>query len=220
MKKFLTVLLVGGLMAGSIFAFNANAPRVNQDPNAAPIYQNYQGTRGGYMFNEENMITVTGVIDSIEENKDFPGILEIKIKTDNGDFVEIHANSYFAKDLEIGKTIEVKGWEIEFNNEKIFRPVESKVDGKDVVLNGFRDAARGMRSNTQMPGYNRNSNFRGNMRQSPMRNNNQRYYQMQNNCYGPQISNRDFVPRGNFQMPGYQGQRQYPNQQPMPRGRW
>ncbi|WGS65896.1 hypothetical protein [Marinitoga aeolica] len=238
MKKFLTVLLVGGLMAGSIFAFNANAPRVNQDPNAAPIYQNYQGTRGGYMFNEENMITVTGTIDSIEENKDFPGMLEIKIKTDNGDFVEIHANSYFAKDLEVGKNIEVKGWEIEFNNEKIFRPVESKVDGKDVVLNGFRGAARGMGVNTQLPGYTpkapvANQGFRGrNMNQAPrgrymnqVPNGNYNFgprgnYQMQNNCYGPQTPNGNFAPRGNFQMPGYQGQQQYPNQQPMPRGRW
>jgi hypothetical protein len=169
MKKFLTVLLVGGLMVTSIFAFNANAPRVNQDPNA-PVFQNYQDDC--YMLNEEDMITVTGTIDSIEESEDFPGILIIKVKTDDGDVVEIHANSYFAKDLEAGKSIELKVFEVVLKDSKIFRPIETKVDGEEVVLNGFRGAAMGV--NSQIPDSTpkapfANQGFRGrNMNQAPM----------------------------------------------------
>ncbi|MBM7558549.1 hypothetical protein [Marinitoga litoralis] len=219
MKKFLTVLLVGGLMVTSIFAFNANAPRVNQDPNA-PVFQNYQGVHGGYLFDEESLITVTGTIDSIEESKDFPGLLIIKVKTDDGDVVEIHANYYFAKDLEVGKSIELKGFEVVLKDSKIFRPIETKVDGEEVVLNGFRGAAMG--ANTQLPGYTpkapfANQGFRGrNMNQVPMnqapnrnfaprgRNMNQTpnwnfaprgNFQMQNDCYGPQAPNGNFAPR-------------------------
>ncbi|KAF2955589.1 hypothetical protein [Marinitoga sp. 38H-ov] len=206
MKKFLTVLLVGGLMASSIFAFNANAPRVNQD-NA--VYQNYQGVLG--IFDEESLITVSGNIDSIEESEDFPGLLIVKVKTDDGDVVEIHANSYFAKNLEVGKSIELKGFEVVLKDSKIFNPVETKVDGEEVVLNGFRGAARGMRVNTQLPGYTpkapvANQGFRGRninqvpMNQAPNRNFAPRgYFQMQNNCYGPHDPNGNFVPRGNFQ---------------------
>ncbi|GAB6189658.1 hypothetical protein JCM30566_13990 [Marinitoga arctica] len=218
MKKFLTVLLVGGLMAGSIFAFNASAPRVNQNPEVAPMYQNTQEVRGRYMFSEDEMITLNGTIDSIEENKDFPGMLEIKIKTESGDLVEIHANSYFAKDLEVGKSIEVKGWEIIFNDEKVFRPVETKIDGEDVVLNGYRGSARNM--GVAMPGYAPNSvnNFRGNMRQAPMKNS-QRNFQMPHAQpqHGGYMGNQNFRRPMNYQnqMPGYN-----PQTQPMPRGRW
>ena len=220
MKKFLTVLLVGGLMVTSIFAFNQNAPRVNQDQNAVATQQ----VRGGF-FDEESLITVTGVIESIEENEEFPGMLEIIVKTDDGEEVELHANAYFTNDLEVGKTIEVKGFEIVYNDGKIFKPVQTKVDGKEVVLNGFRGATRGMRANVQMPGYapNANQGFRGrtngnfaprsNMRQAPGN------LQMPNNYYG-QHSNGKFVQRGfnQQQMPGYQ--RQNIQQPPMPRGRW
>ncbi|WP_129408399.1 hypothetical protein [Marinitoga lauensis] len=229
MKKFLTVLLVGGLMAGSIFAFNASAPRAYQSQDVAPMYQNYQGVHGGYMFNDENLITLSGTIDSIEENKDFPGMLEIKVKTENGDIVEIHANSYFAKDIEVGKSIEVKGWEVEFADEKIFRPVETKIDGEEVLLNGYRGAARGMGAETTMPGYGKPvNNFRGNRGYAP----NMNYRRPVNNFkgnmnYAPNMNyghgrNQQFRSPMNYQnhmpdnyMPGYT-----PQTQPMPRGRW
>ncbi|KAF2956807.1 hypothetical protein [Marinitoga sp. 38H-ov] len=220
MKKFLTALLVGGLMVGSIFAFGGYgyAPMTNQNTNSAPVYQNYRGARGGYMFSEENMITVTGTIDSIEESKDFPGVLEIKIKTENGDIVEIHANSYFASDLEVGKTIEVKGWEVILNDEKIFRPVETKVDGKEVVLNGFRGAVRGT-GVAQMPGYNMPvNNFRGNRGNTMNRpTNNFRG----NTGYAPNM-NYGYGRNKNFRTPkNYQNQMPCYQQpiQPMPRGR-
>ncbi|MBM7559743.1 hypothetical protein [Marinitoga litoralis] len=204
MKKFLTALLVGGLMVGSIFAFGGYgyAPMTNQNTNSAPVYQNYRGARGGYMFSEENMITVTGTIDSIEESKDFPGVLEIKIKTENGDIVEIHANSYFASDLEVGKTIEVKGWEVILNDEKIFRPVETKVDGKEVVLNGFRGAVRGT-GVAQMPGYNMPvNNFRGRGYNTNNFRGNTGYAPNMNYGYG---RNKNFRTPMNYQnqMPGY-----------------
>ncbi|AEX84735.1 hypothetical protein Marpi_0284 [Marinitoga piezophila KA3] len=154
MKKLLTALLVGGLMTGSIFAFNANAPRVYQETSGTvPMYQNYQGVPGGYLFTEENMLTVTGVIESIEENEDYPGLLEIKVKTEAGEEIELHANAYFAGSLEIGQTMEVTGWSVEINGEKIFRPAETKIDGEEVLLNGFRGSARGTgyASQTQYP---------------------------------------------------------------------
>ena len=178
MKKFLTALLIGVLMAGSIFAFNANAPRAYQSSTeTAPMYQSYLGMAGGYMFSEEDMITVTGVIESIEENEEYPGMLEIIVKTDDGEEVELHANAYFAEDLEVGKTIEVTGWSVEINEEKIFKAAEAKVDGEETLLNGYRGSARGtgyMSETHQVPmNYGKKANVW----------NNQQAY----NNYGPQM---------------------------------
>ncbi|SHE46563.1 hypothetical protein SAMN02745164_00471 [Marinitoga hydrogenitolerans DSM 16785] len=205
MKKFLTVLLLGGLMVGSIFAFNANAPRVYQD-STAPMYQEYnRGVHGGYMFSEEDMITVKGTIDSIEEEEEFPGIKIIKVKTEDGEIVEVHANAYFATDIETGKEIELTGWKVVLNGETIFKTVESKIDGEEVLLNGYRGAARGMYAPVNMYGYD----------QTPFMRKHGNFGNRQMPGYAPQY--QPMKRHGNFgynQMPGY-----VPQYQPMPRGR-
>ncbi|KLO24460.1 hypothetical protein X275_00035 [Marinitoga sp. 1197] len=217
MKKFLTVLLIGGMMAGSIFAFNANAPRVYHDSDVAPMYENYSGIRGGYMFSDEELITANGTIESIEENENYPGMLEIKVKFDNGEIVELHANSYFVKDLEVGKNIELKGWIIKLNDETIFKPIESKIDGKEVVLNGFKGMAMRGSGYTTMQGYIPNrrpvNNFRGMRNSHNLNYNNWNHKPMMNNYY----NNYNFRnPAPYNQMPGYSPMR---NPAPMPRGR-
>ncbi|NUU95333.1 hypothetical protein XO10_03470 [Marinitoga sp. 1135] len=132
MKKFLTTLLIGGLMAGSIFAFGGAALPGAYQPLNAPVYQRYQQVKGGYWLNDENLIEVKGTVESISTEEDFPGILFVTVKTEDGNSYIVHVNARYAVDLKEGDSVELKGWITEFKDEKIFRPVEAKVNGEEV----------------------------------------------------------------------------------------
>lgn len=95
MKKFLSVLLVGGLLASTVMAFNGYGRTDNN-----PLPQNQTGNIVQQDFSIEGKIT------SIGEYSD--GIIELSVDVD-GQIYKVHLNDKFSN-YAVGDTIKVDGW--------------------------------------------------------------------------------------------------------------